>query len=181
MSAVNAMLDDYQRFTPTTAKYPRALALPYLALGIGDEAGELLEKCLDHSALVAAWGKRELLPEAGDVMWYMAQLLLEYEVTLSEVYQRAERTIVDFEATLDGLGTYISIHAAKLQGRIKKHLRDQADVREAVIELCARIVRALMTLCRIFDSSLFLVMDDNRRKLEARLEANTIQGEGDHR
>lgn len=178
-----AALDDYQRWTVSTAQYPLGLALPYLALGIGDEAGELLEKYSlnDRPHLKSGWAQKHLLPELGDIGWYTAQLLLALDIRLSEAFTLGQTTQPEFDATLDSVVTEIVVRASKMQGRVKKSIRDGIDVRAAVLDHAARLLRAMDALARFYDRNLLLVLGENRAKLQARLEQGTIKGEGDHR
>lgn len=182
-SAIGAALDDYQRWTVTTAKYPEMLAIPYLALGLGDEAsGELLPKAKDITVTESLRRVRaELLPELGDVHWYLAQLLLKLDIRLSEAFTISGAPQPDFDATLDSAVECIAKRAGMIQGRIKKSIRDGADVREPVLQHAAHILRAADSVARQYGSNLLLVLGDNRRKLDDRLQRGAIKGEGDHR
>lgn len=177
MPVANA-LDEYQQFTERTAVYPAMLAVPYLALGLGDEAGELLEK-------VAQFGMHKVdatLAEVGDVTWYLAQFLLRRGVKLSTAYERIrELPPVEHEATVIAVACDISIACALIQGRVKKELRDGTVNEGAVLNYAARVLRSLDTLSRTLGSNLTLVVEHNRVKLLDRLERNAIKGEGDAR
>lgn len=185
LGAISAAFDDYQRWSVTTAKYPTALALPYLALGLGDEAGELLEKTVNMALLSnatrAQYVRRELLPELGDIGWYLAQLLLALDVRFSEAFTLSLNVQPGFDATLDSAVTHAVIRATQMQGRVKKSIRDGVDVRAKVLEHAAHLVRAMDFLARANGTNLLLVLGENRRKLEDRLQRGAIKGEGDHR
>lgn len=84
----------YQKKSRETAIYPnKGDNLPYLALGIAGEAGEVSEKVKKfirdtNFAGVGDLGeeqKRSLALEAGDVLWYIAQIATELGVTLEEL------------------------------------------------------------------------------------------------
>lgn len=182
-TAIERALDDYQDWTITTAKYPESLAIPYLALGVGDEAGELLEKAEDPDRryLKNEWARRHLLPEAGDIGWYLAQLLRRFGIKMSDAFALSQNIQPGFDATLHSVVTDVVINATKLQGRVKKHLRDEVDVAEKVRLYAAHMLRGLDALSRFYGTNLLLVLGENRQKLEDRLNRNAIQGEGDHR
>ncbi len=105
--------DEYQRFTGTTAVYPKKgdgdpLALSYCALGLTEEAGEVAGKLKKR---IRIGGFEALAPgttilkskngstyeesyedfresvkkEIGDVLWYAARLADEFDLKLSEV------------------------------------------------------------------------------------------------
>ena len=64
---------EYQEKSRKTAIYPKiGENYVYPALGLGDEAGEVLGKI-----------KKEL----GDVLWYLTQLSTELEISLDDVAQ----------------------------------------------------------------------------------------------
>lgn len=86
--------NEYQKKSRDTAIYPnRGDNLPYLALGIAGEAGEVSEKVKKfiRDTQFAGIGdlgkaqKRELALEIGDVLWYIAQMTTEIGYTLEEV------------------------------------------------------------------------------------------------
>lgn len=84
-------LDRYQDWTDTTAIYPGALesglpGITYTALGLAGEAGEVantVKKLVrdGDSPELRAKAKAEL----GDVLWYVARLAAELDVTMSGV------------------------------------------------------------------------------------------------
>jgi NTP pyrophosphatase (non-canonical NTP hydrolase) len=81
--------DDYQTSTKATAVYPGDVGLPYLALGLGSEAGEVqgvVKRCLrgDYGPNYLA-AKDAMLAELGDALWYLARLAAVFDLKLSEV------------------------------------------------------------------------------------------------
>lgn len=178
MRAVGARLDDYQQFTDRTAVYPQLLAVPYLALGLGDEGGELLEKVVANGLS----RENDTLAEVGDVMWYLAQLMLRRGVMLSTVYERSLTLSSSLHtAELGAVANHVVIHCSKLQGRVKKELRDGSVNEAAVLEYAAQVMRSLDTIARVLGSNLLFVVERNREKLLDRLERDAIKGEGDAR
>lgn len=84
---------EYQEATRETAIYPEAgtgsgLAMAYVGLGLG-ETGEIqnnIKKIIrDDDGVVTPERKKSLLKEAGDVMWYLARLADELQVTLEDI------------------------------------------------------------------------------------------------
>lgn len=189
MSEVNVIgraLDEYQAWTLTTAVYPRELALPYLGLGLGDEAAELLEKALlleargnfgvhtgGHAAGVM------VLAEAGDVLWYLARLLFERGILMHQVWQPDEALV--FDASQLGAVHTIVLACGVVQGKVKKLLRDGADPDLVLIAKSVLILRAIDALARGLGSNLLLVAHSNRSKLEDRKARAVLQGNGDTR
>lgn len=186
MSWADKPLDGYQQFTLTTAVFPEALAIPYLGLGLGDEAGELLEKAVALSPSDSKFGKHNpdvlaMLDEGGDVMWYLSILLLKLGVRLSDVYLQAQAIRPTFSPTALGTAIEVSLACSAIQGRIKKSIRDNNLNNEAILHNSARVVRALDSIARAAGLNLFILLERNRAKLEDRLRRNAIKGEGDAR
>lgn len=79
--------NDYQEFTRTTAIYPKAQALSYLALGLASEAGEVAGKVkkLIRDGNTSMTFEGDLIAELGDVLWYVARLADEMDVDLFHV------------------------------------------------------------------------------------------------
>lgn len=84
--------EDYQRLAGRTALYPGreddALST-YPALGLAGEAGEVCEnvkKALrDDGGQITADRRQALRKELGDVLWYVAALCDELELSMDEV------------------------------------------------------------------------------------------------
>ena len=82
-------LDDYQQQSRRTWSLIHTdHAIAYPTLGLANEAGEVAGKVRRSSATTAGItpGDREALKqELGDVLWYLAQICTELDLTLSEV------------------------------------------------------------------------------------------------
>lgn len=79
--------DDYQLIAHRTAEYPVDKGLEYLGLKLASEAGEVSGKIgkyirgdYDLNALI-----EKLIPEIGDVLWYLAELSTHIDVRLMHV------------------------------------------------------------------------------------------------
>lgn len=85
-----AEFDDYQKATRATAIYPKETALPYLALGLASEAGEVAGKykkvIRDTKEITPEWTEM-IKSEIGDVLWYCARLADELGLSFAEVAQ----------------------------------------------------------------------------------------------
>lgn len=105
-------LDEYQDWTDTTAVYPGALAselpaIAYTALGLAGEAGEIankVKKLLRDEDTPER--RRAIGDELGDVLWYVARLAAELDISLSKI---AVRNMAKLDAraargTLQGSG-----------------------------------------------------------------------------
>ena len=83
-------LNDYQRESRSTARYPDAgNNLIYPTLGLTGEAGEVADKVKklirDRGGEVDQQFKEDLALELGDVLWYVAQLSTELGLSLEQV------------------------------------------------------------------------------------------------
>lgn len=76
--------EEYQEQARSTAIYPRDRAIVYPALGLTGEAGEVAEK-------VKKWirdgvlDKEAIAKELGDVLWYIAALSGDLEISMDEI------------------------------------------------------------------------------------------------
>jgi len=82
-------VQEYQKFTKTTAIYPRHHAMEYLGMGLASEAGEVagvLKKWIrgDYSTKEM---QEKLKKELGDVLWYVARLADEQNFLLSNIFE----------------------------------------------------------------------------------------------
>lgn len=89
---MNALtLDDYQERAKTTAIYPKRFAIHYPAVGLSNEAGELLGKVKkamrDDDGDFTFQRRAELIKELGDVLWYAALLADDLDIKLGDVAQ----------------------------------------------------------------------------------------------
>ena len=88
--------NEYQNFCLTTALYREKLpvsiitaqdllAKVYPALGLVGEAGEIANKIKKTIRDGTPLDKKDLTKELGDVLWYVATLADEYEITLQDI------------------------------------------------------------------------------------------------
>ena len=96
--------ETYQTKSRKTASYP-AIGHPviYPTLGLANEAGEVAGKIKkvfrDKDGEISAETRQALKAELGDVLWYLAQVATELELSLDEIaehniaklYDRLER------------------------------------------------------------------------------------------
>jgi NTP pyrophosphatase (non-canonical NTP hydrolase) len=81
---------DYQNKSRKTAKYPPiGHPVVYPTLGLSNEAGEVAGKIKkifrDKSGIISVEDRQALKGELGDVLWYLAQVCTELEISLDEV------------------------------------------------------------------------------------------------
>ena len=71
-------LNDYQKMAMKFRGYPIANEIPYAAIGLAGEAGEVADKVKkvlrDNSGIFDDLRKIEIAKEIGDVLWYCALL-----------------------------------------------------------------------------------------------------------
>ncbi len=92
MSEQGLDLDEYQRQASKTALYPGREAeevAPYPALGLAGEAGEVCEQIKkairDDGGVISDRRRQSLKKELGDVMWYLAALASELDLSLADI------------------------------------------------------------------------------------------------
>ena len=78
-------LDYYQECAAETAIFPKENALPYLALGLAAEAGEVADKVAKYYRGDKPLDPYELIKEVGDVLWFVALLAENFGYTLEQV------------------------------------------------------------------------------------------------
>ena len=83
-------LNSYQQAARTTARYPNAGRNPiYPTLGLSGETGEVADKVKkvmrDRGGVFDDAVRDDLKLELGDVLWYVAQLASELNLSLEEV------------------------------------------------------------------------------------------------
>lgn len=81
---------DYQKLSRKTAIYPNlGKNFIYPTLGLVGEAGEVAEKIKkvlrDNQGVLDKKRKEEIKKELGDVLWYLAQLSTELDLSLEEI------------------------------------------------------------------------------------------------
>lgn len=183
----------YAEQAASTAIYPdRGRNLPYAALGIADEAGELLEAIGGLLAAGPDTDATAFLKEAGDVLWYVAAVAAETGVTLDgtldELAALGDRRPFPWR-DLVPLGARITIAASKIAGLAKKTIRDhdgrfpdawRADVAAHLRSVLHYLGHAIATASdgtRSLDGA----AEMNLAKLSSRKERGVLSGSGDDR
>ena len=84
--------DEYQAGARKTAIYPQDYLITYPALGLVGEAGEIANKVKkilrDDHGVCSDLKREQLVEEMGDVLWYLAALASDLEVSLDHVATR---------------------------------------------------------------------------------------------
>jgi NTP pyrophosphatase (non-canonical NTP hydrolase) len=92
--------EQYQEKARATAAYPViGHAVIYPALGLTNEAGEVAGKIKkifrDKSGVIGAEDRAALQAELGDVLWYLAQVATELELSLDAIASRNIEKLLD--------------------------------------------------------------------------------------
>lgn len=163
------MLADYQTRAVATAIYPRQYAIAYPALGLIGELTELKEAIWQCDG--PTQNIQPVVKEAGDVMWYCANLASDMGVCLAHL---------DSQVLLND---YLSDKAIGLFAeKVKKLIRDGSeDKRVATLKFISLAIATVRTACHCFGVSFKDVLTTNLEKLESRKERGTLQGDGDNR
>jgi NTP pyrophosphatase (non-canonical NTP hydrolase) len=94
---------DYQRKARQTARYPViGHAVIYPTLGLTNEAGEVAGKIKkifrDKDGVITNVERDALTAELGDVLWYLAQVATELELSLDEIAEKNIAKLLDRQA-----------------------------------------------------------------------------------
>lgn len=91
--------DEYQKIARSTAVYDNDLGIIYTALGLAGEAGEVVEhikKMVRDSNRIPTPERRDAIrKELGDVLWYVANMASDLEISLDDVVQTNIAKITD--------------------------------------------------------------------------------------
>lgn len=81
--------EEYQSAAVKTAIYPEKYEILYPALGLANEAGEVLGKIKkvlrDNDGEFSDEKRREIAKELGDVLWYMAVIADDLDIELESI------------------------------------------------------------------------------------------------
>jgi len=94
---------DYQKKSRATAQYPAiGHAVVYPTLGLANEAGEVAGKLKkifrDKGGEISAETRAALAAELGDVLWYLAQVCTELDISLDDVAEANLAKLLDRQA-----------------------------------------------------------------------------------
>lgn len=94
---------DYQNKARRTAKYPViGHGVIYPTLGLANEAGEVAGKIKkifrDKDGVIGEVERDALKAELGDVLWYIAQVATELDLSLDEIAKYNIRKLLDRQA-----------------------------------------------------------------------------------
>lgn len=175
-------LGKYQKEARKTAIYPNlGKNLHYPALGICGEWGEFCGKLLlDNQTLRQKKNKEALLIELGDMLWYVANLATEIEISLESIILadrvfKLERPFQEMAEVIGKIAEIVKKTERDNQGR----LTDIA--REFVTANLVQVLRFIGYFASELGSSLEKVAEANIKKLTSRKKRNQLRGSGDNR
>lgn len=178
--------NEYQEKARSTAIYPNIGSnITYPALGLAGETGELLSKIVKEKHILNNEHRLDLLKEAGDVLWYVANLASEIQVSLEDVVKNLKAT-VEFQQSCEGASIYAVCLASVICEKTKKVLRDKNGIVDdayvsIVSENLAIILSLIDQIAQKLNSSISEVMEQNIEKLFSRKQRNVLKGDGDNR
>ncbi len=94
---------DYQKKSRATAQYP-SIGHPviYPVLGLANEAGEVAGKIKkvfrDRDGEISAETRSALQAELGDVLWYLAQVCTELDISMDDAAESNLAKLLDRQA-----------------------------------------------------------------------------------
>lgn len=80
-------MNDYQAAAYATAIFPDEVRILYPALGLAGEVGEVLNKIKKHYRDGVPLDREALKAELGDVLWYVAVLAEDLDISLEMAAQ----------------------------------------------------------------------------------------------
>ena len=87
--------DEYQDATEETAIYPKDIGLIYTTLGLAGESGEIAEKLKKFLREGDDEYIEEMEDELGDVLWYLARVADELDLSLDDVAEKNLDKLLD--------------------------------------------------------------------------------------
>lgn len=167
---------EYEELALSIKNYDDSVAISYVALGLGGETNEFLEKIDEETEIGPT------LKEVGDILWYCAACRVEMK--LSELYLPI---VTDTFKNPFKLTTPVG-HVLE---QIKKYLRDDwkkgsvmelDEKRKEIIHTSLQtILEELSKFCLSVGTDLTTVAQQNIDKLADRAKRDVIKGSGDER
>lgn len=174
---------EYQTLALTTAIYPRNDEdNNYVALGMLGESGEIADKLKkmlrDDDGILTDERAKGIALEIGDVMWYVAnyakdnRIFIDYDLTKEEMVLKDFATVM-LPVEICGVVSEIFWHGRGYYKNFKKKRKVRAkliDIMDLLAVLSKRINYSLKDCCEM-----------NIKKLESRVQRDSIHGSGDYR
>lgn len=175
----NVKLNEYQTGAVSTAIYPGKLTYP--TLGLCGEVGELAD-------VVDTGSDTEILKEAGDVLWYAANVASDCGAALSEVCKRktfqnsVKRVHWDSHEAVFEMVVQAGIVAENVKKTIRDNDGELQDKRRAnILKALKKLIIVLAEIANNSHSTLEKCAKMNLEKLRSRQERGKLTGDGDNR
>lgn len=173
-------VNDYQDAAKRTAIYPRSYAVTYPALGLVGELGEFTEKRdLHGTAGHQDMTLDDVQAEAGDCLWYLANLATDVNHPLSQVLGG------DNGDAFDDIPVDMTANPLVALGQIgeatKKNIRDGSLNLKLLLDGMVKVFAYLRQVAEVYDFSLDAAAEMNVAKLSSRQERGVLNGSGDNR
>lgn len=95
-------MSEYQEWTDSTVNYKPEYEMLYLALGLGNEAGEVQGKIKkvfrDNNGVMTTEKREQIADELGDVLWYFARIAYELGYSIEEIAHINQQKLMDRKA-----------------------------------------------------------------------------------
>lgn len=175
-------INEYQKLARSTAIYPGKCIYP--ALGLVGECGEFVEKLF-----YGGCSKEGLLKEAGDILWYMANLTHDcgHRLSICLGCSVFHHQCVKQSNTAD-LYVQLMIDTGRIAEIIKKTIRDNQGVvpeeeKTEILNLLRKIYSTVgyFVYLRTGELTLEMAAIMNVKKLQSRKERDKLKGDGDDR
>lgn len=176
--------NEYKVAAMKTATYPKDMAELYLDLGIHGEAGEVCDKFKKlirdkgwrPGKDIAPADRQDILLELGDVMWYIANISVVFNVPM---HFKNRRNISETDPDQNNL---LRADAATCTvSELIKTIRSLHSEIDHGRNHLPWVVYAIAVIAHCLGSSLEEVCQMNIEKLRDRQERQALGGSGDHR
>lgn len=173
-------VNDYQDAAKRTAIYPRSHAVTYPALGLVGELGEFTEKRdLHGTAGHQDMTLEDVQAEAGDCLWYLANLATDIYRPLAQVLGGDNADSFD-SIPVDAAGNPI-VALGQIGEAAKKNVRDGSLNLKLLLDGMVKVFAYLRQVADVYGISLDGAAEMNVAKLSSRQERGVLNGSGDKR
>lgn len=213
-------LNKYQSQAITTRIYPEEIGKAYVVFGLQGEVSELVEKLahlylnsklninVDEIIFVDEKDKIEIEKEIGDVFWYLAGIMSEFDFkfgdTIGVLSKDLEKDYKSYLISYDSFPFVLlnfCINVGKISEYFKKFLRDGLKLDPkfekgninlnritvsnqysiAILKEMFFLYKHLEYLLLLINVDLQTILDQNVEKLDKRKRENKLSGSGDNR
>lgn len=184
-----------------TTRAPAISGLMYSTLGIVSELSEFYHAADAYRKKIITKSYIDVIKEAGDVLWYAANIFQDIGITSWEPELVCSLGIVNGIPQYDGLFRWSMGHAGQISGAVKKIYRDQPidtlkefpitiyneDSRSLIEQSLEAIVFHVVDMASLVNGQTNMIdtfrfiMNVNIEKLYSRRDRGVLHGSGDDR